>query len=459
MSVFTDKWIDEHKDELIERLSQCIRIKSVRDDATAREGAPFGTGAAECLESTLAAANDMGFDTKNLDGYCGTVDFGSGKEMLGILAHLDVVPEGEGWLYPPYAAEIHDGKLFGRGAMDDKGPAFAALFGMAAVKASGVKTRRRVRLILGCDEECGMGCLHHYNEVEEAPTLSFSPDASYPIINSEKMIYGSSYAKSYPSRIRISAGTVSNAVPGKALVFIPVSAQQVKCAISKLNNADFEYDIAQCDGGVSVTVNGLAAHASMPELGKNAFLGVLELLNALPLEGEDASTVAALADVLKFDNHGESIGIDSSDASGRLTTNVGVIDWDETGIKRMTMDIRAPISASGEVITAKLREAFGKAGMHETHSGYSNGYYMPSDCELVSKLLGVYNTRFNTDAKPIAMGGGTYARHLSNAVAFGTEREDEPACIHMANECIRIDHLIEDAKIMADAIIALAAEE
>lgn len=459
MSVFTDKWIDDHKDELIERLSQCIRIKSVRDDATACEGAPFGTGAAECLESTLKAASEMGFETKNLDGYCGTVDFGSGKEMLGILAHLDVVPEGEGWLYPPYAAEIHDGRLFGRGTMDDKGPAFAALFGMAAVKASGVKTCRRVRLILGCDEECGMGCLHHYNEVEETPTLSFSPDASYPLINSEKMIYGSSYAKLYPSRIRIKAGTVSNAVPGKAELFIPVTAQQVKNAVSELNNADFSYDIAECDGGVSVTVNGLAAHASMPELGKNAFLGALQLLNALPLEVEDASTVAALADVLKFDNHGESIGIDSSDASGRLTSNVGVVEWDETGIKRMTMDIRAPISANGEHITAKLREAFSKAGMQETHSGYSNGYYMPPECELVSKLIGVYNARFNTDAKPMAMGGGTYARHLSNAVAFGTEREDEPACIHMANECIRIDHLIEDAKIMADAIIALAAEE
>lgn len=459
MSVFTDKWIDEHKNELIERLSQCIRIKSVRDDSTAREGAPFGTGAAECLESTLKAASKMGFETKNLDGYCGTVDFGSGNEMLGILAHLDVVPEGEGWLYPPYAAEIHDGRLFGRGTMDDKGPAFAALFGMAAVKASGIKTRRRVRLILGCDEECGMGCLHHYNEVEETPTLSFSPDASYPLINSEKMIYGSSYAKAYPSRIRIKAGTVSNAVPGKAKLFIPVGAESVKSAIAKLNNSDFTYEIEECSGGVSVTVVGLAAHASMPELGKNAFLGALELLNALPLEDEDADTVAALADVLKFDCHGESIGIDSSDASGRLTSNVGVVDWDETGIKHMSMDIRAPISANGEHITEKLREAFSKAGMRETHSGYSNGYYMPPECELVSKLIGVYNARFNTDAKPMAMGGGTYARHLSNAVAFGTEREDEPACIHMANECIRIDHLIEDAKIMADAIIALAAEK
>ena len=159
---------------------------------------------------------------------------------------------------------------------------------------------------------------------------------------------------------------------------------------------------------------GIAAHASTPEQGKNAFLAAVQLMNELNLPEEDADTVAVLWDILKFDCHGESIGIDSTDDSGRLTTNVGVIEWDETGIKRLTMDIRAPI--------------------------------------------GVYNARFNADAKPMAIGGGTYARHLTNAVAFGTEREDEPACIHMADENIRIDNLIEDAKIMADAILALAAK-
>lgn len=458
MSVFTDKWIDEHKDELVEKLQQCVRINSVRDDGSAREGAPFGEGAAKCLEDTLNTAKAMGFEVKNLDGYCGTVDYGTGEEQLGILAHLDVVPEGEGWTYPPYAAEIHDGRLYGRGTMDDKGPAFAALFGLAAVKASGVETKRRVRLILGCDEECGMGCLHHYNEVEKAPDMCFSPDASYPLVNSEKMIYNSAYRKEYASSVRVKAGTVSNAVPGKAEIFVPVSADEVNAAVAKLNNADFTYNVSAADNGANVVITGIAAHASTPEQGKNAFLAALQLMNELKLPEEDANTVAVLWDILKFDCHGESIGIDSTDDSGRLTTNVGVIEWDETGIKRLTMDIRAPITANGEAITEKLRDAFGRANMIETHHGWSDGYYVSPESELVSKLIGVYNARFNADAKPMAIGGGTYARHLTNAVAFGTEREDEPACIHMADENIRIDHLIEDAKIMADAILALAAK-
>lgn len=458
MSTFTDNWIDAHSNELIKALQQCISIKSERDDSTAAPGAPFGRGAAQCLAGTLDIAAAMGFSVKNLDGYCGIVDHGTGAELLGILAHLDVVPEGESWQYPPYAAQIHSGRIYGRGAMDDKGPAIAALFALAAVKASGLPTRRRIRLILGCDEECDMGCLHHYNEHEEAPTLCFSPDASYPLINSEKMIYGSAYAKAYPSTLRVNAGTVSNAVPGKAEIFAPVPAAAAERAAAALGNAAFTYSVAPAPGGCSIIINGLAAHASMPELGKNAFLAALELLRTLPLAAEDAATVSALFDILKFDNHGESIGIDQQDASGRLTTNVGVVAWDETGIKELTMDIRAPISADGEKITAALRHAFARAGMEEKHHGWSDGYYMPPESELVSKLLGVYNARFNADAKPMAMGGGTYARHLKNAVAFGTERESEPACIHMANECIRIDHLIEDAKIMADAIIALAVQ-
>ena len=459
MSVTTDKWIDSHSDQLIEALRECVMIKSVRDDSTAKAGAPFGEGSAKCLESTLSHARSLGFDVKNLDGYCGCIDFGEGEEQLGILAHLDVVPEGEGWQYPPYAGEIHSGKLYGRGTMDDKGPAFAALYGLAAVKASGLKTRRRVRIILGCDEECGMECLNHYAKVEKQPDLSFSPDAEYPLVNSEKLIYNSSYKREYASAVKVKAGTVSNAVPGSAYVFVPVSRNDVEKAISSIGDSPFKYEVSEENGGCSIKVTGVAAHASTPEYGKNAFLAAVELMDKLPLAAEDKLSVHGLSEILSFDCHGESFGIDSRDESGRLTTNVGVVEWDETGIKRLTMDIRAPISADGELITAKLAEGFKKAGLEEIEHGWSEGYYVSPESELVSKLIGVYNKRFNKDAKPMAIGGGTYARHLKNAVAFGMERPGEPVSIHMANECIRLDHLIEDAKVMADAIIALACEE
>lgn len=460
MNKKVDAWIDTNRDSLVATLQGCLRINTVRDDSSAAPGAPFGRGIADCLRYSLKAAADMGFDTKDLDGYCGVIDYGSGEEQLGILAHLDVVPEGNGWKYPPYAAEIHDGMIYARGSLDDKGSAIASLFALKAIKEAGLPMKRRVRIILGCDEESGMGCLTHYNEVEKAPDLSFSPDAEYPLVNSEKLIYRSEYKKDYASTIKLHAGTVANAVPGECECEVELPLARILPIMEAvMEKSDFSCAAEANGDGTLIKMKGLAAHASAPESGRNAFLATVALLDKLPLAKADAETVSGLAEILKFDMHGESFGIDSEDASGRLTLNVGVVDWDETGIKRLTVDIRAPITGDGEFITKKLAEGFMKAGLKETDHHWSDGYYMPPESELVSSLLKVYSERFNiTDPKPLAIGGGTYARHLKNAVAFGPERPGEPACIHMANECVSIDHLVEDAKLIADAIIALACK-
>ena len=189
MNRAVDKWIDDHKEELIEALRANLSIASVKDTEHAGEGAPFGPMIRKALDDALGRGKALGFDTVDYDGYCGAIDMAGGDEQLGVICHLDVVPEGTGWTYPPYGGEIHDGKLYARGTMDDKGPAFAALYAMKAIKECGVPLRRSVRLILGCDEESGMSCLKHYNQVAKAPTLSFSPDAEYPVVNSEKMIF------------------------------------------------------------------------------------------------------------------------------------------------------------------------------------------------------------------------------------------------------------------------------
>lgn len=454
-----DKWIDDHEQELISGLQKNLSYKTVKDPSTAAPGAPFGKNIADCLNDALSQAKALGFETKNLDGYCGCVDFGAGEEQLGILCHLDVVPEGTGWKHPPYAAEIHEGMLYARGVMDDKGPAFATLYAMAAVKALNLPMKRRVRLILGCDEESGMECLGHYNKVEPAPDMAFSPDAEYPVVNSEKMIFHGEYKKEYASTVVLKAGTVPNAVPGEAEAELRLPLSRVLPIIEAFTEkSEFAFHAEATDNGCRIHVTGIAAHASAPELGRNAFLALIALLDKLPLEKEDAATVAGLVNVLHFDCHGEAFGLDAQDASGRLTLNPGVVDWDETGIKRLTIDIRAPISSDGNVIKKKLAEGFRPAGLVEAKAGWSEGYYIPPESELVKSLLDVYAARFGKRLPPLAIGGGTYARHLKNAVAFGIERPGEPASIHMANECMQVSHLIEDTKTLADAIIALSVE-
>jgi len=454
-----DQWIDEHENELIAGLQKNLSYKTVKDPSTAAPGAPFGRGIADCLADALSQAEALGFETKNLDGYCGCIDFGAGKEQLGILCHLDVVPEGTGWKYPPYAAEIHGGMLYARGVMDDKGPAFAALYAMAAVRETGLPLKRRVRLILGCDEESGMECLAHYNKVEPAPDMAFSPDAEYPVVNSEKLIFHGDYKKEYPSAIRLKAGTVPNAVPGEAEAELPLPLNRILPIVEAfMEKSEFACAAEATDAGCRIKMTGVAAHASTPEQGKNAFLALIALLDKLPLEKEDAETVSGLVNVLRFDYHGEAFGLDSEDASGRLTLNPGVVEWDETGIGRLTIDIRAPISSDGNAIKNKLIEGFRPAGLAEAKASWSEGYYVPPESELVKSLLDVYAARSGKYLPPLAIGGGTYARHLKNAVAFGIERPGEPSPVHMANECISVAHLVEDTKIIADAIIALAVE-
>ena len=171
-----EQFIDNNKDALVRSVQEIVRFPSVEAPA-AGPGAPFGEAVRGALENALNLGKSFGFETTNLDGYAGCIDYGCGEEMLGVVAHVDVVPEGEGWIHPPYAAEIADGRIYGRGTMDDKGPAVCAIYALAAIKAAGIPMRRRVRIILGTNEETGWGCMDHYRKVAEIPTLTFSPDA------------------------------------------------------------------------------------------------------------------------------------------------------------------------------------------------------------------------------------------------------------------------------------------
>ena len=266
-----DRWIDEHKNELIDALSANLKIASLKDTDAAAEGAPFGPMIRRALDTALDCGRSLGFETVDYDGYCGAIDMPAGEEQLGIICHLDVVPEGSGWTYPPYGAEIHDGKLYARGTMDDKGPAYAALFAMKAVKECKIPLKRSVRLILGCDEESGMSCLKHYNRVAKAPTLSFSPDAEYPVVNSEKMIFRTEYKKEFKSGITIKAGTRRNVVPGEAVATVPMALSRIVPIMEAfMEGSEFACSAEAIDeNSTRIIMKGLAAHASAPRKAHN----------------------------------------------------------------------------------------------------------------------------------------------------------------------------------------------
>lgn len=455
MNAAIDLWIDSHREELLNNLIQFLRIPSI--NAAAEPGAPFGTEIRRALDYTLDLCQTFGLHTANLDGNIGYADWGGGQEMVGILTHVDVVNADGAWTVPPFSPTIHDGILTARGIQDDKGAVIASIYALAAVKASGIPFRRTVRLLFGCDEEQQMRCLTHYlSSGEQVPDLSFSPDAEYPVVNSEMHICSAEYTLNYPSSIKIQAGTAVNAVPGTAYAYVPLPSEE--SAIRSIRIPDgFQVHCTPQRDGCQIQVIGVPAHACVPHLGKNALQAMLCLLAQLPLPQVDSQAVQALAEKFQMYYYGQGLGLECEDPSGRLTLNLGTIDWTCTGY-RLGLDLRIPISMEMEQVRNTLDQIFQDTAQR-TAFRFSPGFYLPENSELVSTLTRIFTQRYGKQLPLVHMGGGTYARHLPNAVSFGPLMPGKYDQCHMANESMALEDLFFTVKVMADAIAALATDQ
>ena len=175
---------EPYKQEMIETLKNFIKIESVK--SASQPNMPYGKGVFDALMYIQSASEKMDLDCVNLFGHMAYVDYGYGEEMVGILTHIDVVPKGDGWTLPAFDGVEKDGKIYGRGAIDNKGPAIAALYAIRALSDNCIQLDKKVRLMFGTDEESGWGDIKFYKEHEPLPDIAFSPDGDYPVINAEK---------------------------------------------------------------------------------------------------------------------------------------------------------------------------------------------------------------------------------------------------------------------------------
>jgi len=461
-----DKAIEALKDELITSTQEVIRIKSVEDDP--QKGMPFGKGPYDALCYCLDLGEKLGFKAKNLDGYAGHLDFGEGEEVVGVLGHLDVVPEGDGWTFPPYGAEIHDNKIYGRGSMDDKGPVMAALYSMKALKDSGVKLNKKIRLILGTNEETGWGCMHHYFANETPPSMAFTPDADFPVIHGEKgiIVFDLKYKidsledESF-SLLSLKGGNAANMVPDYAEAVIKVDSidKSIDALRRYANEKGYQADIKEDNGNLKVSVNGKSAHGSTPEKGENA---ITYLLNLLYSHFNGESSIYNFLDwyekSLAFKYNGENFGCEFEDElSGKLNLNVGVIKLVGEEII-LSINIRYPISYKREDIYSSIR-AHLKGLPIEIIEGNSDKdpLYVPKDDVLVQTLMKVYQEQTGDyGTEPLVIGGGTYARAMKNAVAFGPVFPGQEELAHQKDEFISIDNLVKLTQIYTHALYELA---
>ena len=448
--------IESMHDEMIDTLQKWIRVPSVKGEAA--PGAPFGKEVRSMLDMALADCEQMGFKTQNFDGYIAHADLGEGRDedALAILAHLDVVPEGDGWKYPPYGAVIENGRMYGRGTSDDKGPAVAALYAMKAVKDAGIPLRRKVRLILGCDEESGWEDIAHYNKVATMPRMGFSPDASYPIINIEKGICRLELHGVLSNEglqvIAFNNGERPNVIPGRASALVAGDAATVAQAEAAAKKLDIPAEVQLTDKGVSITVTGISGHAAYPETARNANGEMLLLLRELGVQGD----LRLLADKIGLDYKGEGLEISVSDGiSGYLTCNLGIIRAGEGGVYA-TLDIRYPVMTNPDMIIKNVSASL--PGMRVEAMEVKEPHHVPAGSELVQNLLDAYHEVTGYERKCLYTGGGTYARSLQEGVAFGASFPQDEDLAHQANEYADIEGLYKNIKIFALAIVKLAGK-
>ena len=461
-----DDVIEKMSDEIIQKTQEIIRIRSVEGDPL--PGKPFGQGIGEVIDYMLQLGSSMGFKTKNLDGYAGYIEYGEGTDLIGILAHLDVVPEGNGWTYPPYAAEIHDGKIYGRGSMDDKGPAMASLYAMKAIKDSGIKLNKRVRLILGLDEESGWQCIEHYKKVEEIPSCAFTPDGDYPVIYAEKGIVNYKFSQKISQQdspvkiISIKGGNRPNMVADFCEAVLAVNPDIFKDASDKINklidDSGFNINIHIEGYKIILESHGQSAHGSTPEIGINAISKLMTVIyKFMKMLNIKHEFIDFYGESISLEIYGDSLGCAVEDeVSGKLTFNIGLIDANEDYMETIA-NIRYPVTYEESDIYDRIIKAVSKYGIQVDKIEHQKPLYVPKDNPLVQKLMKVYKEfTGDTTSEPLAIGGGTYARAIDNAVAFGAAFPGELELAHQKDEYIKIDSLIKSTKIYARAIYELA---
>ncbi len=412
--------MNKYLDEIIKNLKTLISFPSVQGDA--EKDMPFGKGTYDALNFTLSLANSLGFETKNYDNYIGEAIFGDGDEEMAILVHLDVVPVGDekAWKYPPFSATEADGKIYGRGATDDKGSALTCLYALKALKDEGFMPNKKIKLIFGCNEESGWACIDHYKSCQKMPDFGFSPDADFPVIYAEKGILSVRFCFDSKNIISMSGGERVNVVCdlAKAKISLPVS--------------DCPLEIK--DG--EIISHGVSAHGSTPEKGKNAILPLITYL-------EKKGCVDSKIRKYLFE---DKLGLKTlSDETGHLTLSPDILEYKD-GKVFVSVDIRYPSTMQKK----KICDILDKIAPYEELS-HSAPLFSDKNGKLVQTLLRVYNEYTGKKEKPIAIGGGTYARALKFGVAFGPET-DEDCAIHQPNEFVSIKNLEMQFEIYKRAI-------
>ncbi|MBM7662596.1 succinyl-diaminopimelate desuccinylase [Bacillus mesophilus] len=462
-------WYQEvlaRKEELLNDLVGLLKIESIKDESTITPQYPMGEKVGEALDYMLSISESSGLKTKNVDGYAGYAEMGQGnnEDAVGILCHVDVVPATGEWSSPPFEPTIRDGKLYARGAIDDKGPTIAAYYGMKIVKELGLPLQKRVRMIFGTDEESGMSCMKHYQQVEQMPAVGFAPDADFPIINAEKgqlnvmlMIGNSNEVDDGEVQLRsFKAGERGNMVPEKAVAIITGNVDHLIHEFEGFcNEKGLKRKINHHENEVEIILFGVSAHGMEPHIGLNAGTTLASFLRAFDFTGEAAQYLDFLDD-LHEDYEGNSLDIAyRDDVTGPLTVNPGILHFGQSG-GSVHLNIRCPVTTDFEETKEKLTLNINQKGLHVEEIKESQPHHVGAEHPMIEALQEAYQGETGLEPTLLSTGGATYARFMENGVAFGACFPGKEMTAHQKDEYIEVEDLLKATAIYARAIYNLA---
>lgn len=440
----------EHKDEILKRTKELLQIPSVLDEYKPDTETPFGVEINNALHYMLDLAHNDGFITKNIQNYAAHIEYGDGEDILGILCHLDVVPTGDvsKWTNKPFDPTIRDGKLFARGASDDKGPTMAAYFAVKLLKDLGIIPNQRVRIILGTDEETAWRGIEKYFKTEEMPELGFAPDASFPLIYAEKGIFTFDILGTVKDDVLLTfkSGDRYNIVP-----------EYAECTLSIDLSLEFKKYIefndlhGEVKDGV-YKVYGKSAHAMQPSLGINAAFILAEFLN----ENIENNFVKFICEYLTFDHLGEKLNIDHFDKEMKdLTMNPAVFSYVNNHAK-IGVNCRYPKGWDNDSAVINIQAATKSFGLKATVLDNMPVHYVETTDPLVQTLHNAYiKYTGDTESKLLTIGGGTYSRALKKAVAFGPQMPGRKDVAHQVDEHLYVEDLLKATAIYMESIYEL----
>lgn len=461
----------EYENQMIDDLKGLLSIESVRDDSKASKDAPVGPGPRQALDYMYELAERDGFSTHDVDHIAGRIEAGQGEDVLGILCHVDVVPAGDGWDSDPFDPVVTDDAIIARGTLDDKGSTIAAYYAVKILNDMNVDWKKRIHMIIGTDEESDWKCTDRYFQTEEMPTLGFAPDAEFPAIHGEKGITTFDLIQDQINEdvdepdyelLNFESGQRYNMVPDHAEARVLVKENMTDVI------QNFEYFVEQnelqgestVDSGILIlTVEGKAVHGMDPSLGVNAGLYLLKFLSSLNLD-KSAKDFVEFNNRYLFDSHfGEKMGMKfHTDVMGDVTTNIGIIKYDNKEAGRYGVNLRYPQGFEFEEAVERFTNEIKDIGFSLELGKVQKPHYVDKDDPFVEKLVKAYRNQTGDMTEPYTIGGGTYARNLDKGVAFGAMFEDTEDLMHQKNEYMTKKQLINATSIYLEAIYALCVE-